>query len=68
MAKVQHEDHRFSGEFMVQDFDHMSGIRETSTPPRQARQVDQSQAGGGQQGGDHQSGGQHGSERARKSR
>jgi hypothetical protein len=68
---VRNNEDRFSGEYMVQDHDHLSQAGQGSrTAPRSGgRQPEQSQSRGRQQGGsdDHVSG-QQGGERHRKSR
>jgi hypothetical protein len=67
MAKVGNNAAQFSGEYMIQDRDHLS---EPSTAPRpNARQAEQSQSRNRQQGhGDQNASGQQGGERHRKGR
>ncbi len=55
MAEDRNES-RFGGQYMVQDRDHMSEIRQTTDKAnRGVRQSEQSQSGGGQQGNGDQS-------------
>lgn len=70
MAQARNNENRFGGEYMIQDRDHMSEIRDVDgTQDTGARQSDQSQSQSGQQGGgDQHTFGQQGSERQRWSR
>jgi len=66
MAQAGNNEDRFGGEYMIQDRDHMSEIDPVTSKAKtgNARQVDQSQANGGQQsGGSRTSAGQQGGER-----
>src|SRR5271155_5147510 len=63
MAQVRNSEDRFGGEYMVQDSNHMSGINQVTDKANRgnARQAEQSQAGGRQQGsGDHNASSQQG--------
>lgn len=65
MTQVGNNENRFGGEYMIQDSDHMSGIAQVTDNKRSARQADQSQASGRQQGSvDQNASAQQGGERS----
>jgi hypothetical protein len=66
MAEARNNESRFGGEFMIQDRDHMSDTAPANETANRggARQIEQSQDGGRQQGGDHNADRQQGDRRS----
>ena len=70
MAQTGNNQSRFGGQYLIQDLNHMSEIETTHDTKRGgARQAEQAQSHGRQQGGDDEHAStQQGGERQRKSR